>query len=436
MPKDTTRTEKDTLGTQKVPSDAYYGAFTARALNNFQISGLRAPEVFRKTLGLIKKTAAETNIELKTLEEKLGEAIISASTEFLEGKFDQDFTLDVIQAGAGTSFNMNANEIIANQANTQLGGEKGTYNPIHPNNHVNLGQSSNDTMPSVTKLSALTLLKELIEEAKKLEESLNSKAKEFQPITKVGRTHLQDAVPISLGQEFDAYKVAIARARRSVERASADLHEIGLGGTAVGTGLNAHPEFGTTMVKKLSAETGLKLTNPSNLTETANNYAPFAEFANSLQLLGSVLYKIAMDLKLLSSGPDAGIHELILPKAQPGSSIMPGKINPSIPETVEMAFYQVAGNSETVRLAAMNGQLELNSNSPVIMYNLLQSEEILTNTLRMFRTKCIDGIIANKERIKELYDSSNCEATKMVPELGYDKVAEMVKNGEFNGKKK
>jgi fumarate hydratase class II len=424
------RTEKDALGTIKVPASAYYGAFTTRALANFQISNMKAPAIFRKSLGLIKLASAKANLELKQVDPKLAKAIQEAAKEFSEGKFDTEFRLDVIQAGAGTPFNMNANEIITNRANVLLKGQKGKNSPVHPNNHTNLGQSSNDIIPSATKIAALLLLEELLNEIKKLENSLDKKAKEFKNITKVGRTHLQDAVPFPLSLEYEGYKAAITRSKKALERTAEELKEIGLGGTAVGTGFNAHPNFKKSVLKHLEPLTGLKLKNPENLAETATNYAPFADFAGALTSLAANLYKIAQDLKILSSGPDAGIGELKLPETQPGSSIMPGKVNPSILEAVEMSYYHLLGNNETVRIATGQGQLQLNSNCPIIMYNLLQSEEILINLIPTLRTKCLDGITANKKRIKELYEKSNCEATKLVPKLGYDKVAEMVKKGK------
>ena len=424
------RTEKDALGTIKVPASAYYGAFTTRALANFQISNMKAPAIFRKSLGLIKLASAKANLELKQVDPKLAKAIQEAAKEFSEGKFDTEFRLDVIQAGAGTPFNMNANEIITNRANVLLKGQKGKNSPVHPNNHTNLGQSSNDIIPSATKIDALLLLEELLNEIKKLENSLDKKAKEFKNITKVGRTHLQDAVPFPLSLEYEGYKAAITRSKKALERTAEELKEIGLGGTAVGTGFNAHPNFKKSVLKHLEPLTGLKLKNPENLAETATNYAPFADFAGALTSLAANLYKIAQDLKILSSGPDAGIGELKLPETQPGSSIMPGKVNPSILEAVEMSYYHLLGNNETVRIATGQGQLQLNSNCPIIMYNLLQSEEILINLIPTLRTKCLDGITANKKRIKELYEKSNCEATKLVPKLGYDKVAEMVKKGK------
>lgn len=421
------RIEKDSLGEVRVPSEAYYGAFTARALNNFQISNLRAPAVFRKALGLVKKSAAITNTSLKELEPKLGKAIEQAAQEFLEGKFDSEFRLDVIQAGAGTPFNMNANEIIANRANTILKGVKGSNKPVHPNNHVNLGQSSNDLTPSVTKLAILLSLPDLIAKIKLLEKSFDRKSKDFSSITKVGRTHLQDAVTITLGQEFDAYGKALTRARKEIEHDAEDLKELSLGGTAVGTGFNCHPKFKKEILATLSKATGIHLTSVENLTEGANNYSPFAEFANALSIFASNLFRIAMDLKILSSGPNAGLNEINLPATQPGSSIMPGKINPSIPEAVEMTFYKIAGNTETVRLAAMHGQLDLNTNGPIIMFSIIEAMEILGNMVETFRLRCLDGIEANKKHIKDVYNSSVCETVALVPKLGYDKVAEMVK---------
>jgi aspartate ammonia-lyase len=422
MAKKTFRTEKDSIGQVKVPSNAYYGAFTARALNNFQISGLKAPAIFRKALGLVKLAAAEANTSLGELNKQSGKAIIQAAKEFSEGKFDTDFRLDAIQAGAGTSYNMNANEIIANRANKS----------IHPNNHVNKGQSSNDVNPSATKIAILLSTPKLEEETKKLIKSLSKKSTKYKSLKKAGRTHLQDAVPITYGQVFDSYSKALDRSLKTLIKSSEDLYELSLGGTALGTGITAHPKFKTTVITNLNKLTGLKLKSCPNLTEGATNFAPFSDFSNAVTSLASNLYRIAMDLKILGSGPNTGLAELKLPAVQPGSSIMPGKVNPSIPEAVEMAFYQISGNNKTIRLASSNGQLELNTNCPIIMYNLIQSIEILTNTATMFRTRCIDGLEVNKKRVKELYDGSLVDATELVEKLGYDKVAEMVKKGKLN----
>lgn len=427
MTKQTFRTEKDSLGTVRVPSQAYFGAFTTRALNNFQISNLRAPAIFRRSLGLVKLAAAEANVNLGELNPRLGKTISQAAKEFSEGKFDTDFRLDIIQAGAGTPFNMNTNEIIANRANILLKSNLGSNKPVHPNNHVNLGQSSNDVIPSTTKLAALLSLPALEKEVKKLEKALQIKAAKTKTIKKAGRTHLQDAVPITYGQIFDSHAKAIERSLKNIAKTAEDLHELSLGGTAVGTGLNAHPKFRPEVIKILSRLTGLKLKSCQNLTEGATNFAPFSDLSNALTSLASNLYRLAMDLKILGSGPATGIAELHLPKVQPGSSIMPGKINPSIPEAVEMTFYQIAGNNETIRLASANGQLELNTNCPIITYNLLQSIEILTNATETFRIRCIDKLEVDRKRVKQLYDNSLCEATALVPKLGYDKVAEMVR---------
>ncbi len=431
MAKQTFRTEKDSIGQIQIPSNAYYGAFTTRALNNFQISDLKIPKIFRKSLGLVKLAAAESNLSLGELDKRSGKAIIQAATEFSEGKFDTDFRLDVIQAGAGTPYNMNANEIISNRANTLLKGKLGTNNPVHPNNHTNRGQSSNDVIPSTTKIATLLSIPKLEEETKKLAKSLAKKSTKYKSLKKAGRTHLQDAVPISYGQIFDSHAKAIERSLKNVIKASEDLRELSLGGTAVGTGITANPKFRATIITNLNRITGLKLKSCPNLTEGATNFAPFADFSNALTSLASNLYRLAMDLKILGSGPHTGLAELKLPAVQPGSSIMPGKVNPSIPEAVEMAFYQISGNNETIRLASSNGQLELNTNCPIIMYNLLQSLEILTNTAEIFRIRCIEGLEVNKKRVKELYDGSLIEATALAEKLGYDKVAEMVKNGKL-----
>lgn len=429
-----TRPEQDSTGKICVPKHAYYGAFTTRALKNFQISGIKAPDYFKKALGLIKKAAAITNGELGVLPKKHAGAIVKAVDEFIAGKFDGEFTLDVFQAGAGTPFNMNLNEILANRANEILGGKKGKYSPIHPNNQVNAGQSSNDVIPTATRIAALFALKELLPEMAKLEKSLSKKAKEFGKIKKVGRTHLQDAVPITLGQEFLAYAAYTKRNLGRIKAQSEELKELGIGGTAVGTGINTHAKFAARIVKNLSGLCGFKFKESKNKFELTSSHTTFLQSAGALKSFATDLNKIANDLKLLGSGPKAGLREITLPEVQPGSSIMPGKVNPSIPECITMIYAQVAGNEHSIETACNEGHLELNVMCPVIMHNLLQSIQILTTGTKTFREKCIDGIKANKARIKELYDGSLCEATALVPKLGYDKVAEMVKNGEFKPK--
>lgn len=420
------RTEKDALGPVKVPKDAYFGSFTARAQVNFQISGIKAPAEFKQALGIIKKAAAKTNIELKELDKIHAKAIIKAADEFISGKFDHEFQLDIFQAGAGTPFNMNCNEILANRANEILGGKKGTYSPITPNNHVNWAQSSNDVIPTAIRLAALMKKQKLLPEVKKLAQSLSKKGKEFQTILKVGRTHLQDAVPIRLGQEFEAYGSAIARCHNFIEKSFNELLELGIGGTALGTGITAHPDFRSLMVQNLSQLTGFRFKKTKYPMELTHSMHAFAMASGSLKTLANELIRIANDLKILNSGPLAGIAEIILPEVEPGSSIMPGKVNPSVPEAINMIGFQVCGNDLTINLAVQAGQLELNVMTPVIMHNLLWSIELLTNSCAMFRTFCIEGIKADKKRCQELLNQSLCLATGLSPYLGYKLTAEIV----------
>ncbi|MBU1018803.1 MAG: aspartate ammonia-lyase [Patescibacteria group bacterium] len=425
------RTEEDALGQVEVPKDAYFGAFTARAAQNFQISGMTAPEEFRKALGYIKLAAARANARLEGLPEK--EAIIQAAEEFSEGKFDHEFSLDVFQAGAGTSYNMNANEIIANRANEILGFKKGTYDPIHPNDHVNKGQSSNDVIPTATRLALLFVNKFFVQELAALVEAFNKKSKEWNHIKKVGRTHLQDAVPITLGQEFSSYGQALENCLQECKQAFSELKKLGIGATAVGTGINAHEDFQEEVLKELSDLTGLELKAAPNLTTTNNSMQAFTRLSGALRNLAIEMRRIMDDLRLMSSGPRAGLMEITLPNAQPGSSIMPGKINPSIPECMSMICAQVIGADQTVACAAQNGEFELNWNAPLIMFNLTMAVRILGNGFEMVREKCIAGIRANEERIAELYDGSLAEATLLIPEHGYKKVAEMVKEANESG---
>lgn len=434
-----TRQEKDAIGPIQVPADAYYGSFTTRALANFQISGIKTPRRFKIALGLIKKAAAITNKELGELEPKIADAIIKATDEFIDGKFDDDFQLDVFQAGAGTPFNMNANEIIANRANELLGEKKstatkGTYSPVTPNNHVNWAQSSNDVIPTAIRIAALMRVNKLYPEVKKLSESLFKKAIEFKKILKIGRTHLQDAVPITLGQEFQAYGSAILRCHDYIKESFQHLNEIGIGGTALGTGITAHPKYRSLMVKNLSRLTGLKLTATKYPMELTHCMNAFAIASNSLKILANDLIRIANDFKLLVSGPFGGMAELIIPEVEPGSSIMPGKINPSIPECINMIGFQVCGNDQAINLAVQASQLELNVMTPLIMHNLMQSLKLLTNGCKMFREQCVDGVKADTKHIKELFEKSLCLATGLSPYLGYKVTAEIVKNALKNGK--
>lgn len=425
------RTEKDVMGSIEVPADAYYGAFTQRAKINFQISGIRAHKEFLISLATIKKAAALTNMELKQLDEKIGNAILKAADEVIAGKFDSYFVLDVYQAGAGTPFNMNCNEIIANRATEFLGGKLGQY-IVNPNNHVNMAQSTNDVVPTATRIAILALAKNLISEIKFFENSLRNKAKQFNFISKVGRTHWEDAVPITLGQEFESYAVSIAKDINRIWLFSEELKELGIGGTAIGTGITTHPKFHETIVKKLNELTNLDLKTSKNLIELTQNYNCFVSFSSGLKMLAIDLVRIANNLSILNMGPKAGISEILLPDVEPGSSIMPGKINPSIPECVIMVGFDVMGKDKTVELAAQYSILELNVMCPVIAYNILQSMKILTSALKMFREFCIDGIKADEERCKELLDKSTAIATALNPYIGYQITSKIVKEALKN----
>ncbi len=439
------RTEKDVLGQVKVPKDAYYGSFTARASANFQISGITAPAEFKIALGLVKKAAAMTNQELKELDHNLAKAIIQAADEFIQGKFDDQFQLDVFQAGAGTPFNMNSNEILANRANEIIlknPAAKGTYSPVTPNNHVNMAQSSNDVIPTAIRLAALLKLPPLLTAVADLAKSFQKIADTSQKILKVGRTHLQDAVPIRAGQEFEAYGSAIERCHKHIQNSFEHLHELGIGATALGTGITTHPDYRHKMVenlskllnqilnpstKKSSKNSAIKLKATRFPMELTHGMNAFVVASNSLRVLANDLMRIANDLKLLVSGPYAGIAEIIMPEVEPGSSIMPGKVNPSIPECVTITACQIIGNDHVISLAAQMGQLELNVMTPAIMYNLLWSMELLSNTCRMFQEFCIDGIKIDADRCAESLQKSFCLATGLSPYLGYKVTAELVK---------
>lgn len=429
-----TRKEKDSLGEIDVAKEAYSGGFTARSHKNFQISGITAPKLFQQALGIVKLSAAKTNTELKLIPTKESKALIQACEEFVEGHFDSDFVLDVFQAGAGTSYNMNSNEIIANRANEILGVEKGTYSPIHQNNTVNMAQSTNDVIPTATKISALLALPLLTQEIDKLIKEFLKLAKENKHTIKVGRTHMQDAVPITLGQEFDAYAKALSKSLKLIKQQSDDLKELGIGGTAVGTGINTDPQYRPLMVKNLSKITGISFKSGSNLTEMANNYAPFMNFSGSLRSLATNLLNIVGDLKLMNMGPKAGLSEITLPEVQEGSSIMPGKVNPSIPECIEMIALQVLGNDKTIELTAHRSQFELNVLCPLIMYNLLQSMEILSNGAKTLREFALEKLIVNKKQIKHLYENSLVTATSLAPYIGYRETSSVVKTALKEGR--
>ena len=428
------RTERDPLGEHAVPADAYYGIQTVRAVENFPISGLRAqPDLITATV-LVKKAAAQANVSLERLEGRIGDAIIRAADEVLGGALRDQFVVDVYQAGAGTSHNMNTNEVLANLAAEMLGGVRGDYRLVHPNDHVNMGQSTNDVFPTATRLGLLLGHRGLVESARALAASLEARATAFASILKVGRTHLQDAVPMTLGQEFGGYAACIARGADDVEHAALQLEELNLGATAVGTGLNAGEEYATLAIRNLSRYTGLTLKPAANRFRVTQSMGDVLAYSGAMRRLSVELGKIASDLRLLSMGPRAGIAEIILPAVQPGSSIMPGKVNPSIPEMVNQVCYQVLGCDATICAACEAGQLELNVMMPVIAWNGIHSSTILREAMKALRTRCVDGIVADAARCRELLDRSTAVATALSPYIGYAATAEIAKESVKTGK--
>lgn len=421
------RNERDAIGEIKVPKDVYYGAFTTRALKNFQLTGGGAPLIYIQSLGLVKEACADVNLGLGLLDKKIAKAVIQAAQEFTAGKFDRHFPLDVIQAGAGTPFNMNANEVIANRANEILGRPLGSYDPVHPNNHVNLSQSSNDVTPTTLRIAALFLLVPLITAVENLAKSFKEISLKYSTLVKVGRTHLEDAVPITVGQEFRAYVTMLEKSQKRLTASSEELFEIGLGGTALGTGITTHPSFQKKVVAKLAKLTRFPLTPASDLCETTSSMNVFVNVSGACRMLAIDLVKIANDLKLLNMGPLAGIAEITLPEVEPGSSIMPGKVNPSVAEAVHMAAYDAMASDYAISLAAQAGQLELNVMTPLILKHLLSALQLLTNTCTMFKEFCVDGIQVNEKQITKLFENSLVTATALSPYLGYAVTAELVK---------
>jgi fumarate hydratase class II len=421
------RIEHDTMGNVKVPASAYYGAETQRAVENFQISGLVFPRSFIRALGIVKQAAAIVNVQLGLLDKRKGKAIARAAQEVIDGRLDRQFVVDIFQTGSGTSTNMNANETIANRAVELLGGTRGDKQVIHPNDHVNMGQSSNDVFPTAIHISAAEALAiDLLPALKKLSLALENKAEEFADVVKPGRTHLRDAVPVTLGQEFSGYASMIAHGIERIENARSSLLEVPIGGTATGTGLNAHPDFGRLIVRRINEIAGLEFRLSKNKFEALQNRDAAVETSGALRSVAVSLMKIANDLRLLSSGPEAGLGEIELPAIQPGSSIMPGKVNPVVPESVNMVCAQVIGNDLTITVAGQSGTLELNTMMPLIAFNLLQSIEIEANAARLFTEKCIVGIKANRERCLELAERSYASATAIAPLIGYDRAAQLV----------
>jgi aspartate ammonia-lyase len=428
------RIERDPLGEHAVPEDAYYGIQTARAAENFPISGLRAPAVLIRATILVKKAAALANVALSRLDSRVGDAIVQAADEVLDGGFADQFIVDVYQAGAGTSHNMNVNEVLANRASEILGGAKGEYRLVHPNDHVNMGQSTNDVYPTSTRLALLLAHGPLVEAARKLAASLAHKADAFAAVLKVGRTHLQDAVPMTLGQEFAGYAACIEHAASDVERTSEQLTELNLGATALGTGLNAGEDYTARAVANIGSLSGIAVRPAKNRFRVTQSMGDVLAYSGAMRRLAMELSKVASDLRLLSSGPRAGLSEITLPAVQPGSSIMPGKVNPSVPEMVNQVCYQVYGCDVTVCAAAEGGQLELNVMMPVMAWNALHSSTILRNAMIALRTRTVDGIEANVERCRELLERSTAAATALSPYIGYAKTAELAKSSVATGR--
>jgi aspartate ammonia-lyase len=427
------RTESDPLGDLPVPADAYYGVQTARAVENFPISGLRAPADLVVATILVKRAAADANAELGRLDPQVAKAIHTAADEILSGELRDQFVVDVYQAGAGTSHNMNANEVLANRAGEILGEPKGTYARVHPNDHVNMGQSTNDVYPTATRLALLLGAAPLVAAAHALAESLARKAEEFAGILKTGRTHLQDAVPITLGQEFSGYAECVRRGALDVAQASEQLQELNIGATAVGTGLNAGDEFRRLVVQHLAHSTALPLRSAANLFRVTQSMGDVLAHSGALRRLAVEVGKVASDLRLLSMGPRAGRSEIALPAVQPGSSIMPGKVNPSVAEMVNQVCFQVMGCDTTVAIACEAGQLELNVMMPVIAWNALHASTILREAMKVFRLRCVDGIVADQARARELLDRSTASATALSPYIGYAATADIAKESVKTG---
>ena len=434
MTPDPVRVEHDPLGEHTVPSDAYYGIQTARAVENFPISGLHAPADLVTATVLIKKAAARANVELGRLETRVGEAIIKAADEIVSGALRDQFIVDIYQAGAGTSHNMNVNEVLANRASELLGGAKGEYRLVHPNDHVNMGQSTNDVFPSATRAALLLGHGALVDAARALAASLHGKSREFASVLKVGRTHLQDAVPMTLGQEFGGYAACVDRGADDVVRAAEQLKEMNLGATAVGTGLNAGEEFSGRVVKYLGTSIDIELVTAGNHFRVTQSMGDVLAYSGAMRRLAIELGKVASDLRLLSMGPRAGLGEIALPAVQPGSSIMPGKVNPSVPEMVNHVCFQVVGCDTTVCMAAEAGQLELNVMMPVIAWNTLHASTILRNAMRALKTRTVDGITADEKRTRELLERSTALATALSPYIGYEKTADIAKESVATGK--
>jgi len=429
-----TRTEKDSLGERQLPADAYYGVQTDRARENFQISGFRPKPAYVEATVQIKKAAAVVNAELGLLDAERSSAIVRAADEVLAGALREWWIVDVYQAGAGTSHNMNTNEVLANRAIELLGGRKGEYSKVHPNDHVNMAQSTNDVCPTAIRIGALTMIEKLLPGIEELRKGFQTKADEFDPIVKSGRTHLADAVPIRLGQEFGAWATNMEKHAEAIRKAADTCRELGIGGTAAGTGLNAHPEYRKRMVDQLNAQLGYGFRMADNYFEAMQSLRPFVELSGAIRNLAQDLIRISNDIRLLGSGPKTGLFEIHLPAVQPGSSIMPGKVNPVMAEMMDMVCFQILGCDTTVLLAAQAGQLELNVMMPVVAFNLLHETEILGNALHAFADFCVRGIKANPERCRMYAEGSMSIVTVLNPHIGYANAAEIAKEYLSSGR--
>ncbi|MBR9941352.1 aspartate ammonia-lyase [Lachnospiraceae bacterium Marseille-Q4251] len=427
------RVEKDSIGTKDVPEGVYYGVQSLRAAENFHITGLSMHPEIINSLAYIKKAAAITNCEVGIIDKKIANAIVKACDEILEGKFHKDFIVDPIQGGAGTSLNMNANEVIANRAIELLGGQKGDYSIVNPNDHVNCSQSTNDVIPTAGKMTSLRLLKNLKKELRRLYEALSKKADEFDHVIKMGRTQMQDAVPIRLGQEFKAYSVAVMRDINRMDKAMDEMRTLNMGGTAVGTGINADEAYLKRIVPNLVEISGMDFVQAFDLIDATQNLDPFVAVSGAIKACAVTLSKIANDFRLMSSGPRAGFGEINLPAKQNGSSIMPGKVNPVIPEVVNQVAFNVIGNDVTITMAAEAGQLELNAFEPIVFYCMFQSIDTMAYAVQTFVENCVSGITANETRCRYLVENSVGVITAICPHVGYQKAADIAKQAIKTG---
>ncbi len=428
------RIEKDFLGEIEIPDEVYYGVQTTRALHNFSITGHMLNEDFIAALAIVKAAAARANMRTGRMPAKVGAAIVQAAEEIIAGQWRDQFVVDCIQGGAGTSMNMNANEVIANRALEIIGEAKGNYALISPNNHVNMAQSTNDVIPTAIRICTIRKAKKLMAAVGALADAFDAKGEEFAQVLKMGRTHLQDAVPITLGQEFHAYAAAIKRSMRRIETAEQSLHAVNIGATAVGTGLNAEPEYITFVIEELCHLTGETIYSARNMVDATQNTDELAEFSGTLKVCALALSKIANDLRLMASGPKCGLNELLLPAMQPGSSIMPGKVNPVIPETVNQVAFQVIGNDLAISMAVEAGQFELNVMEPVMAYNLFNSLTVLTNAVNALNHKCVQGIKANVERCNSMISASVGVVTALLPHIGYEQSSQIAKEALGTGR--